>query len=55
MREVTAEAGSWTTYQLGIVVGTLLELLARITPSANNFLAGLEDTICTTPTPRTGV
>jgi hypothetical protein len=46
MREVNAENPSWTTYQLGLVIGTLLELLARFTPSANNFLAGLEDSIC---------
>lgn len=50
MREVNAENPRWTTYQLGLVVGTLLELLARFAPSANNFLAGLEDSICTSRT-----
>jgi hypothetical protein len=52
MREVTAETGGWTTYQIGLIVGTLLELLARVTPSANNFLAGLEDVICRIPSPQ---
>jgi len=50
MREIAAENPSWTTYQLGLVVGTLLELLAKFSPSANNFLAGLEDSICTSRT-----
>jgi hypothetical protein len=46
MRETTAENPSWTSYQLGLIVGTLLELLSKFTNSGNNFLAGLEDSIC---------
>jgi len=54
MRNLVEESGGWSTYQLGVVVGTLLELLARITPSAQNFLAGLEDVICTVTIPKEG-